>query len=601
MADWLRADDLSRSRLETRVIVDHLARYRILYLAIGLAILGGLWLWAGGSTNDVPSLLIYLAVLLVFVLPRAWPRLERGQQIVQDTMALTLTLTIGWGALVSLVDVFDRDSDARLQPINHRLTSEILMGGWFVAISLIVAGIISLLLAVFLRPRPNRTQLSFVMILVACSTAVISGPAAATRWVHNSGEFLAVIGMSLITSVLCALGWVTGIAWLLVLARRQNLTVAVEAVSEDSPADKYVSAGSSVAVAALLIAFFGLTTCWGYAGSLDRLIGVRTALAADMVAAVIGRNAQLSQYLRTRDRPQEWYKEGTLDFGAIQKAWPKDAGALIKPAWMEQATITPVEFRTRGFLDNNPTGSGFDVNVKEVGVPGSWQASPTLNFPGDLDTGHTLGVAANCADTFDSGASFDKVYWTCEKSVLGKGVKFPFVDVEFPVQYVIGATFLALAGCLIVLSDRIEAILEMPPSSKIEPWILLDASRTGSRWLANGWVLALVAAPWLLIATAVRIESLQVRAEGSVSTVLHDAVLSGFLLVGVIMAAYLSRSLLGGLITLRRVRKYQVLRAAGSGLPAPGAEAAVVQVTPVSAVGVTVVQAGPLPRSSEES
>jgi hypothetical protein len=319
-----------------------------------------------------------------------------------------------------------------------------------------------------------------------------------------------------------------------------------------------------VAVAALLIAFFGLTTCWGYAGNLDRLIGVRSALAADMVAAVIGRDAQLSQNLRTRARPQEWYKEGQADFDAIQKAWPKDAGSSVKPAWMEQATITPMGFRTRGFLDKNPTGSAFNVSVKEIGIPGSWQASPMLNFPGDLSTSHTLDVVASCVDTFDTTATFDKVYWTCEKSILGKGVKFPFVDVEFPVQYVIGATFLALAGCLIVLSDRIQAILEMPPSSRIKPWILLDASRTGSRLLANGWVLALVAAPWLLIATAVRIESLQVRAEGSVSSVLHDAILSGFLLLGVIAAASLSRSLLGGLTTLRRVRKYQGMRAAAA-------------------------------------
>jgi hypothetical protein len=565
VVNWLRTDDLSKSRLETKAIVDHVARYRIQHLAILLAMWAGIRIWVGLRASDIPGLPVMLALLVVILLPRAWPRLERVQQIVQDAMVWMLTLGMGMGGVLSLIDVFDRESDARLKEVSGWLVGDGV--GRVVAIVLILLAVLSLLLAVLPRPRPNRIQLTFVLLMASFSAATVSLPAAWTRMQHNPGGLLDEIGPAWAASLLCVLGWTVGVLSLLVLARRQRLTVGTQTASADSAADQYVSAGSAVAVTSLLITFFGVTTCWSYAENLDRLIGVRTAVATDMIAAVILGNAQLSQELRTRTRLQDWTKEGEADFDAVEKAWPKDAGSLVKPAWMEEATITPSGFRDAGLFSGGPDGSQFDVSVKEVGIPGSWEASPALNFPNDLNTSHTLGAAASCVDTYDPTATFDKVYWTCEKSVLGKGVKFPFVDVEFPVQYVIGSTFLALAGCLLILTDRIEAILEMPPSTKIEPWILLDASRTGSRLLANGWVLALVVAPWLLIATAVRIASLQVRAEGSVSTVAHDAMLSAFLLLGVMAAAYLSRPLLGGLITLRRARHYQRLSAVAAARP----------------------------------
>ena len=197
----------------------------------------------------------------------------------------------------------------------------------------------------------------------------------------------------------------------------------------------------------------------------------------------------------------------------------------------------------------------------EYALPGAWNAMPAMSFPYDLNTNHTLAAAATCTDSGGSPVAFGAVYRSCELAVLDRGVKFPLVEVEFPVQYVIAVTFLAMAGCLIVFSDRVQAVLTIPPSTRIEPWILLAASRFGSRVLANGCVLALVASPWLLIAIAVRITSLQIRVEGSVSSVSHDITLASFLLLALVIAAFLSESVLGGLIALRHVRIYQLLQA----------------------------------------
>ncbi len=227
------------------------------------------------------------------------------------------------------------------------------------------------------------------------------------------------------------------------------------------PSNEYVKAASVIASTALVIAFFGLNTCLSYTASLDRFIGIREAFAADLVALAIPLSPELQQNLVNRKRTHQISGSGIdyvdedaqLDYEALKATLPPVDRITPRPLWLEKAEIQSVIDHNGGFLSSYRRGIMFEITVKEADRPHSWSAFPTLSFPDDLMPNHTLKAAAECAGQLDDATTYDKIYRACEKTVLDRGVKFPLIDVEFPIQYIILVTFIAICGCIIILSD----------------------------------------------------------------------------------------------------------------------------------------------------
>jgi hypothetical protein len=239
-------------------------------------------------------------------------------------------------------------------------------------------------------------------------------------------------------------------------------------------------------------------------------------------------------------------------------------GLVPKAIWLENFSIVSMEEHSDTFLASYPRGIMFKVQVKEADLPHPWKSNPTLLFLSDLSETHTLRAAAACTDHLDENVTFDKIYRSCEKNVIGRGVKFPLIDSEFPIEYIVLVTFLAISGCIAILSDRIQIILDLPPATEIEPWILLDASSAVGKFIANAWVVALAATPWLLISVATAISALQTRVAGSTTSGLQDASIASLLFLGLVISFVLSISLLRRLISLRFARQVHLGRLAMS-------------------------------------
>ena len=323
----MMGEDISGARLQTRVVVDYVARYRLVLGLAGLGVLVALAIPQYG--RDAMQLGSYLLWLLlgtwsVFVLPTL-TGLGAVQRFLQNVSAMVVLVATASLALFSFLDVFDRLAVDQRVPrwVAYGLNGlEIRVVGPLVVVALLAAAALSF-------PRrcwPNRLHLVFVVAVVACACEVVAIPSEATLLMHAPEGFLRGISVCTFAIIQGFGGLVWAGAALLILARRQDLSIPLDTPAENSPADKYVGAGSSVAVTSLLIAFFGLCTCWGYANNLDRLIRVRAALATDLVAATIHRDAALTAQLSKPGVSSDRFDSKPRDyFDSVKAAIPQNS------------------------------------------------------------------------------------------------------------------------------------------------------------------------------------------------------------------------------------------------------------------------------------
>jgi len=552
------------SRLGNTLILLHFEKFRWIYIGLSVIVFGltlfmaelySAWLFA------VPPLLLLLFVLR---LPQ-FPRLSLALRFLQYTCVLYLGISVLMQSILALLDIFDRFGNQREPAWLHAIgfSDNTAIERLLYWQTLLPAGCIAVLLIAFARKRDLRTRLAFFCLLVGVSCACVDIPSAMVRLGFNSGEFLAALGPSLVGAITALLLTAWALAVVSVLARKPVLDDVTPPANPDSPTNEYMKAASAAATTALVIAFFGVNTSIGYVRDLKDFIGVRQAYVADLIAAQINHSVVFKDGVVDRKRAYVKGGDGNLylateelsaDYAAFNANRQK-LSDIPKPLWLEDFAIVDIQDHGNTFLADYPRGIMFTATVKEIDQPQAWKSNPTLLLPEDLREVHTLRVGAICADRIDEKSTPEVIYRACEKQALNRGVKFPFIDTEFPVEYVVLVAFVSLIGSVAFLSDRIRAILDLPLPSAVEPWILLDAKTMFGKLVANGWVLALVVAPWLLVCAEAAITALRTRVVGSTTLWWQDSLMALLIVLASCLCCFISVHLIRDLITLRYTRR----------------------------------------------
>jgi hypothetical protein len=567
--------------LQNKIILDHFARHRWLYCVLCLILAVCAY-----RLSMLSSSLSYLSIpLLIFVFPNfRRPIVSVIQRFTQYFLAFVVVACNAFLVICSFQECFDRDSGERWNafssyfhlPTHDVSPRDLLLGVLAFACTLSLTFL-------FTRPYLSRIRLSFLLLVLGCSAIVLTLPAEVVVSRHASERFLAGL-----TSSIALMSGIVTVIWsilaILILARRISAQNLAGADLPEGPVDEYIKTSNSIAGTSMVIAFFGVTTCWGYVSGLDRFIDIRAAFARDLIASAILQDTQLQKKLTDIAQSPGNANKGSdpvHDDGwdaqnqehTLLKSDPPRVDTLPKPIWLEKVTVDSIEETETPIFEHYSEGITFGVTVKEADRPNAWKSQATLFFPIDSPPHNTLALGASCLNGVDDAISYAKIYRTCESGVIDRGAKFPFIDIDFPIQYIILATFISIAGCIIIIADRIRAILKMSLGSRTEPWIVLDAFSMNGKLIGAVWVLGLAATPWLLIALAVGITALQIRLDGSVSTVLHDSLLASTLLSGTIVSALLSTSLIGALMTLRfRITTHSVSGTAPNSLVGSSAD-----------------------------
>ena len=553
--DFLRYEEPGGENAVDRLVLHHVAQNRLIYVALAALLM------VPALAEDMVSASIYicvLVVLLLFVVPTFPNRFaERMQRVLRVAgVSLLVTPTLFYTALAFL-DIFDRRDGQRLPHLVDKLSSllareskdpDVLLNAtdhWFFLVLCMCVFVVLMLASATKWPR---SKIAFQTLTVAVGCMVIDIPAAAVRLLHNSGLFLDALGPALEGGAFVAALAAWSVAVLAIVARRTK--IERRPVVEEAPTSEYTKAASAAATAALVVIFFSVNACWGYIRDLDGFFSVRKGILSDYVSEMVDKSPELKAALaktQAIENPGERIaKQTTLLKGGLEGKW-----LATPPPWMEWLKITNVTGRPGGMLEDYKTGVLVEAAVKEVDLASPWVADATLNFPEDLRIRHTYAAGGGCADTLDERSSTDQVYRSCEKSVVKRGVKFPLIDTEFPVTYVVVVAFFSCSGAIVYLLDRLGALLKLPRTSKVEPWILMDASTRAGGMLARGWIAMLSSGLWLLTGAATAITAMRVRVEGSHSTPASDVLIAFCLIVAVIVSAGLSTSLLRSFSALR--------------------------------------------------
>src|SRR5664280_1999910 len=366
--------DANRPRsLEDELVLRHFARYRWLYLTISVALTT--LAYAGAPLFPHAYYPLPALVLIFFVLPLVRrPRVSALQRFVQYFVVTLFALATVSQTLLGFLDIFDRTTQDRLARLPFRLQvshDQITTGAfhwWTLALSLVLS---MLLLRVRSVPL-SRIRIAFWSLSLGCACAAITIPSAIVLWQHNSGDLLAAFGPSTIGAFLslALLAW--SLAAVSILAKKTSPSLEIAAEIEDNPANEYVKAASTVATTALLIAFFGLNTCWGYIGNLSRFIYVREAVAADYIAWAIEHDPAFKPTLLARQRSFVTGRDGrqylspqdlNADAEVLQKHPPQMA-FIPKAVWLENFSIVSMEDHDDTFLASYPRVIMFNVQVK---------------------------------------------------------------------------------------------------------------------------------------------------------------------------------------------------------------------------------------------
>lgn len=497
-------------------------------------------------------------LLAAFVIPLVRYRPVAVLQEVLRTGIVLLLISVNLFSIPSsLMEVFDRSAGERHDavPFSTALDSD-----KFFIISLVAPFIAAIPMVTIRRLRLSRMRMALIALMASCAALGLTYSSNLVRSRHDSGGPLSGLGAD-IAEYLAAMTILWAVSAASIIARSVPAQIPPWIPTSEGSSKEYIKAASALATTALIIAFFGVNTCWDYAAHLDRFIDVREAFAADLVAKAILDTPELKTALTDRQTspgtgPTSTEQQVDADFRVLQKRLPRLNNVTPRPVWLQNANLQSIDFSFSGsFVPLPPRGLAFSVKITEADHPGTWQANPVLEFPADLALTHTVQLAGNCGVQLEDEATYDKVYRACEKAVLERGVKFPLIDVEFSIQYIILVAFVAICGCLVLLSDRIQRALETQVAQDSEAWIIVDATTGAGRVFANAWVFALCATPWLLVGLATAICALQIRVDGSVSESKSDGITAALMIAGAGLSAVLSCSLLRRVALLRFSRK----------------------------------------------
>jgi hypothetical protein len=512
--------------------------------AAGFIFLGSLlaleaaFIWGGGRVSDKVG-------------KRQWLR-----NLVSISIAALLTAGNVFGIVFTFSDWADRfDSDRSTQYHGFFQFADLKHFVIPLAVGILVVVFVYFLLKN--RYLSRREALHNLILAVAVSSALHLAAALPTQVVvstHLGDEFLASITPSLFTIMYAVLVllWCAGV--LAYLRRFPMVAAKPSAAKQKEVSHKggpYIESAKTIASLLLVIAYFGINQAISRAADLDAAVEARAAFSSDLVRNYLSSFAQFQSWRQGEGKSAS----ETQVYDWLNRNLPERIATDI--AWVDTAKVKVGSKSTGLFVST--TTYFFRVEVLEYKSAHAWTSNAFADVLGSGPPGampaETAKVAVRSGIELRKDEDFASLYLRIENALLRKQVALPSSGFSFPVGQVVWICLLVTIVMLVLLQDRIRNVFADPDLGRGEPWLILDAEGRLAKALSTLWIVGIFAGPCLLAVLSMRVASLEIRSDGSVSYLVSDVLSYLMLLALAASAGVLSLRVIANVTQLRRKQR----------------------------------------------
>jgi len=198
-------------------------------------------------------------------------------------------------------------------------------------------------------------------------------------------------------------------------------------------------------------------------------------------------------------------------------------------------------------IAEDPSEVGGAPAIRELFRQYARELEPSLESLADVAFRRKLQEAGDVLEPAD-------FYRVIEREFLGREFKVPTVDVGVSPLTVMWWIALILVALLIVIRNRVRAVLRDPTFGRSEPWLVIDRTVGLEGGLANLWLWSVLLSPWLVGTLLLMTVSGETVASGLSQTHLFGFGRMLALIAIPIAGGWVAASLVAALLTLRRLR-----------------------------------------------
>lgn len=156
-------------------------------------------------------------------------------------------------------------------------------------------------------------------------------------------------------------------------------------------------------------------------------------------------------------------------------------------------------------------------------------------------------------------ARFDQLH----EYLINDKARVPFIDIDVSADAYLFVLALVVSAILVVMRNRVRHALKEAEKSATEPWLLVDPSVGLESWIANGWLLGVVLAPWIVGVCALASATARVYMAGSMSSLENDMLSFGGLVAATCVGGHVALQVTAQLLRIRHLRAKQEAAAGG--------------------------------------